>query len=240
MAETVAKVIEDGEPWNRATQLIGFNKPDGTPAPYSKAGPVNPVPYRITPGTNEIQFFPVLLREFPAGFKEARQKIEASSHPEITIDYDCGPYLYRAGDGSYRVKLNRNGFGGYLVARTAGDSRVRPAVQGARFVLCGDAPPKRGQSNEDGAPQLWDVGTAPIQNPGDQKSGARVALKQGGSPTEFLGYFVDHGPARVVGNELEILPLPANTRGPVEVKLTAYRLTQVVEGVSSVTFSVSR
>lgn len=239
MAEAAVKVIEDSEPWHRATQLIGFNRLDGTPAPFSKSGPVNPVPYHIVSGTNEIQFFPVLLRQFPAGFKEAGRPIGASSHPEITIEYDCGPYLYRDAAGKYRVKLNRNGFGGYLVARSAGDSKVRPAVQGARFVLCGDAPPKRGQATEDGAPQVWPVGTVPIDNLGDQRSGARIPLKPGASPTEFLGYYVDYGPARVVGNELEILPLPANTRGPLEVKLTAYRLAQSVEGVSSVIFRVS-
>jgi hypothetical protein len=43
-----------------------------------------------------------------------------------------------------------------------------------------------------------------------------------------------------VDGVLEILPLPANTPGPVEVKLTSYLLSQTVDGLSSVTFQVSR
>lgn len=240
MAEAAVKVIEQSGPWNRATQLIGFERLDGTLAPFSKSGPVSPAPYRIVPGTNELQVFPVLLTAFPAGFKEHGRRIERSSDPAITLAYDCGPYIYRDAGGRYRVKLNRNGFGGYLVARSAGDARVRPAVQGARFVLAGDRPVTTGQRKEDGAPQVWPVGPAPIENPGDQKPGATITLPRRGSATQFHGYYVDHGPARVVDGVLEILPLPANTPGPVEVKLTSYLLSQTVDGLSSVTFHVSR
>ncbi|PTX94616.1 hypothetical protein DB354_12865 [Opitutus sp. ER46] len=240
LAETAARIIAGDGPWNRATQLIGFRRPDGARAPFSKAGPVSPLPYRIVPGTNEFQIFPELLRVFPADFKEAGQPIAPSSRPEFSLQYDCGPYVFRDGDGKYRLKLNRNGFGGYLVVSTPGDAKVRPAVQGTRFVLAGTGPVTLGQVEPDGAAQRWPVGPAPLRHPGDQKCGARVALPPGNSPTEYLGYYVDYGPARVVGQELQILPLPANTRGPVEVKLTAYRLTQTIAGLSSVTFRVSR
>lgn len=240
MAEATVNLMMRSGPWNRGTQLIGFKNADGSVAPFGKSGPVSPTPYQIVPGTNEIKFWPVLLSEFPAGFKEAGRKIECCSNPVVTIEYVCGPYLYRDAAGKYRVKLNRNGFGGYLAARNAGDDKLRPAVQGSRFVLSGTQSPTLGQRKPDGARQTWPAGAAPIDNPGDQNPGARVSLKAGNAKGEFLGYFVEYGPARVVDNTLEILPLPANTRGPVDVKLTAYRLTQTIEGMSSVTFKVSR
>jgi hypothetical protein len=240
MAAACVHAMQRNGPWNRGTQLIGFKRADGTVAPFSKSGPVNPVPYEIVPGTNEIRLFPELLSAFPADFKEAGQQIGHSSNPTITLEYDCGPYLYRDGNGKYRVKLNRNGFASYLVARNEGDARLRPAVQGTRLVLSGDRKVTLNESSEDGAAQAWPVGPAPLDNPGDQKSGARIKLKRGSSPTEFLGYYVDHGPARVVGDELIILPLPANTTGPVEVELKSYLLGKGVEGLSAVTFRVSR
>jgi len=141
------------------------------------------------------------------------------------MEYDCGPYIYPDGEGWYRVKLNRAGSSGYLVARNLGDKAVRPAVQPVRFTL-------GSRTIGEGAP--------PIANPGDQKPGARIPLPGPTMSGEYLGYYVEHGPARVVGNTLEILPLPANTPGPLEVELVAYTLGESVTGKASVTFNVVR
>ena len=223
LAEAAVKVIDGSGTWARACQLIGYDNPDGTPAPFGKSGLVNPVPYEIVPGTNEIRIFPVLLDAFPAGFEEAGKPLDMCGDPTITLEYVCGPYIYLDKDGKYRVKHNRGGPAGYLVARNLGDDKLRPAVQPTRLVL--------GRRN---------AGEAPVFSPGPQKAGAVVPLKNASSSGEYVGYYIDHGPARIVNQTLAILPLPANTQGPVEVELVAYRLGQAVNGMSSVKFNVTK
>jgi len=223
LAEAAAKVIDGNGPWQRTCQVIGYNHPDGTPAPFGKSGLVNPAPYRIVPGTNEIRLFPVLLDAFPADFKQDGEPIGISSDPTITIEYVCGPYLYLDKEGKYRVKINRGGTSGYIVARNLGDERMRPTVQPTYPVL--------GGGQEGG-------GSAPIFNPGDRKAGEVIAIKNVSTPSKYMGYYIDHGPARIAQDRLEILPLPANTPGPLEVELVAYTLGRSAGGFSSVKFDV--
>jgi len=224
LAEMAAGIIYGNGPWDRAGQLIGFNYPDGTPAPFGKSGLVNPVPYSIVPGTSQIQFFPVLLEALPAGFKEEGRTLARCSDRTITIEYDNGPYIHRDRDGAYRIKANRGADSGYIVARNRGDRKVRPAVQPTYLSLGGAAV----------------AGAIPLDNPGDQRVGAAIALKNVSRADTFVGYYVDHGPARVVGEKLVILPLPPNTPGPVEVELVAYSLRQTISGRVSVMFKVWR
>ena len=155
LAEVAARTIYGNGPWDRASQLIGFDYPDGTPAPFSRSGLVNPVPYSIVRGTNQIQFFPVLLEAFPAGFKEEGQALARCSDRTITIEYDNGPYIYRDRDGAYRIKANRGADSGYIVARNPGDQKIRPAVQPTYLRLGGAAV----------------AGAMPLDNSGDQRGG---------------------------------------------------------------------
>lgn len=225
MAETAARMIAGNGPWTRKPAFMGFKHPDGTMAEYHRSGIVSPIPNTIEPGTNHITFYPVLLEEMPADFREAGHPLAVSSDPTITIEYNCGAYIYLDEHGDYRVKINRsypNGYG-FLCGRNLGDSVARPVLGPVRFK------PWEGRADK----------RIEIINPGDQKPGATIPLDSGPVGDAYKGYFVDHGPARVVGNELHILPLPANTDGPVEVELTAYALRDSVVASSTVTFDVS-
>jgi pimeloyl-ACP methyl ester carboxylesterase len=230
LAEAAAKIISGNGRWVRKPQMVGFDNPDGTVAPFSGSGFPRPTPVELVPGTNEVKFFPTLLDEVPEGFAEEGEPLSLSSDPTITIEYSCGPYVYLDKDGKYRVKVNRGihgafAGGSYLLARNLGDDKVRPAVQPTWFVI--------------GNRRIGD-GTPPIEDPGDQKVGAVIPLKDFSTDTTYVGWFVDHGPARVVDGHLEILPIPENTMGPVEVELVTYAIEDTVTGVSSVTFNVTR
>ncbi len=226
LAEAAVKVISGNGPWQRTCQIIGYNHPDGTPAPFGRSGLVNPVPYRIVPGTNEIQLFPVLLDAFPADFKQDGEPIGISSDPTIMMEYVCGPYLYLDKDAKYCVKINRGGTSGYVVARNLGDEHMRPTVQPTYIVL--------GRGGQNGG------GSAPTFNPGGQTPGAVIPIKNTSTVNEYAGYYIDHGPARILQDKLEILPLPANTQGSLEVEMVAYTLGQDVSGFSSVRFNVTK
>ena len=85
-----------------------------------------------------------------------------------------------------------------------------------------------------------DGGPAPCFDPGDQRPGAVIRLPDTSTAEEFVGFYIDHGPARIVDDRLEILPLPSNTRGPLEVQLISYRLGRGVSGFSSIKFDVTK
>jgi hypothetical protein len=234
MAEAAAAFIYGNGPWNRTFQMAWFNTAGGTPAGYASNGVCNPVPYQIVTGTNALQIWPVLLDAIPNGFTYSSggtvvdyggTPIGHSSDPTLTVGYDCGPYVYVDDQGTRRIKINRAGpRTGYLVARHLGDATYRPCVQPTYLTL--------GNLGAE---------TAPITNPGNQNPGVVITLPDNSTGSEYVGYYVDHGPARIVnGYQLEILPLPENTTGQLEVQLYAYRLTQSVPGVSSVTFYVPR
>lgn len=230
LADAAVKVINGNGRWVRKPQMVGFNNPDGTLTPFTKGGFPRPVPVEFVPGTNEVKFFPTLLDVVPEGFAEEGEPLNLSSDPTITMEYSCGPYVYLDKDGKYRFKLNRGIYGSYstgsyLLARNLGDAKVRPAVQPTWFVI--------------GSRGIGD-GTPPIENPGDQRPGAVIPLKDFSTKTTFVGWFVDHGPARVVNGKLEILPVPVKTYGPVEVELCTYAVEESVTGVSKVTFNVTR
>jgi uncharacterized repeat protein (TIGR02543 family) len=225
-AEACADFVWGTGGWSRTYQMVWFNTSGGSPAPCGGNGFPDPVPFSIIAGTNRINIWAALQSAIPPDFDPdaAGRAIGHSSNPNVSVEYECGPYVYTDDSGIRHVKMTRGSTSGYLFARHPGDVTYRRAVQ-------------------PGCHRLGAGGSVAISNPGDQLCGAIVNLPNNSTGSVYYGYYVNCGPARISGDgyTLEILQIPANTSGPLQVELHAYTLgTSGCTGDSSVTFNVSR
>lgn len=210
LAEAAVALWDRGE-WGRKNQIVAFANLDGTPAAFARSGIVDPVPYELAPdGVTITRIETTFLDRLPDDFTQAGMPLTHATPGKSTIEAISGIFVIR--DGVKRIELNRGypDTPNFIAVRHPGDAEHRPSLQPGRFV-----PPVFA-----GRPQR--LVFEPI---GDLAPGARTVTLRASSDAGLKVYFfVKHGPAKVVGDTLEILPLPSRTRGPVPVTVVAWQL----------------
>lgn len=210
LAEAAVALMDNGR-WDRADQIVAFSNLDGTPAAFSKSGIVDPVPCAFAEdGVTITRFATTFLERLPDNFTQAGVKFTHAAAGARTIERVSGVLAVR--DGRYEIALNR-GFPetpNFIAVRHPGDATHRPSVQPGRFVL----------PNHAGRAQQIEFPAIPDQVLGR----TTVPLRATSSAGLQVRFFVRGGPARVVGDQLELLPLPPLARFPVRVAIVAWQL----------------
>ena len=206
-----AVALMDNGHWDRANQIVAFANLDGTPATFSRSGIVDPVPCEFgDDGITITRIETTLLDELPANFTQAGRKLSHATTGVRTIERISGVFAVR--DGKYQIELNRGwpDTPNFILVRHSGDALHRPSVQPGRFV-----PPTYA-----GRAQRISFDPIPDQ-PVGVKSIRLRAISNAGLEVRF---FVRSGPAKIVGDELLLLPLPPRARLPLEVSVVGWQL----------------
>jgi hypothetical protein len=209
IADAAAHLMDSGS-WKRKNQLVAFANLDGTPATFSKSGIADPVPMEMAADGITVQRMETtFLNQLPDNFVQAGMKLTHATGGGRTIERVSG--VFSVEDGKYRIRLNR-GYPetpNFIAVRHQGDAVHRPSVQPGRFV-----PPTY-------AGRAQTIIFAEITN---QHVGTRsLPLKAFSSAGLTVEYFVRSGPAKVVGDQLILLPLPPRTRFPVRITVAAWQ-----------------
>lgn len=171
------------------------------------------------------------LQEVPAGRPERWTRMRegdaighASAGEGIRIRPLCGP-VESLGAGMFAIRFDRVGWENkkrsgevWFQAEHEGDVRFKRAVQQAVMRV-----PVR---NTEGAPQSI---TFPAVRDISVSNGAEIRLMGESDSGERVSYLVRHGPVRVVGDRLEILPIPVRARLPLEISVVAYQWGRSIE-----------
>jgi hypothetical protein len=209
LTEAAVALMDNGH-WDRSNQIVAFANLDGTPAPFSKSGIVDPVPCAFGPdGISITRMETTFLERLPENFTQAGMPLTHATGGARTIERISGVFVPEPGLG--HLELNR-GFPdvpNFIAVRHPGDATHRPSVQPGRFV-----PPVC-----QGRPQQITFSAIGPQSAGE----GRVALRAGSTAQLPVHFYVRSGPAKVVGSELVLLPLPPRTPLPVKVTVVAWQ-----------------
>ena len=164
------------------------------------------------------------LDAVPAGRPERWTKLKAGSpiaHSNssdlITISRICGP-VEKLSASTFALRFDHLGFDNavrgseiWLQIEHPGDAHFKRAVQQAllRFPL----------RNIEGKPQT--ITFQPI--------GADLKLQASSSTGEKVRFYVREGPAEIVGDALQITPIPRRAKRPVEVTVVAWQWGRSIE-----------
>jgi hypothetical protein len=210
IAEAAAALM-GSEDWNRKNQIVAFANLDGTPATFARNGIADPVPYELDEdGVTVKRIETTFLEHLPDNFVQAGTKLTHANCGARTIERISG--VFTAENGKHRIKLNR-GYPltpNFIAVRHAGDTEHRPTIQPGRFVL----------RKHEGREQT--ITFSAIEKP--QNGGNNINLRATSSAGLKVEFFVRSGPAKIVGNQLVVLPLPPRTKLPVEISVVAWQL----------------
>ncbi len=210
IAAAAVALWDDGE-WSRRNQLVAFANLDGSPATFAKSGIVDPVPYELAPdGVTITRIETTFLDRLPDNFTQAGLPLTRATTGESTVEPVSGIFAIR--DGVKRIELNRGypDTPNFIAVRHPGDAVHRPSLQPGRFV----PPVFAGRAQR-----------IAFERIGELAAGTKfVSLRATSDAGLTVRFFVKSGPAKVVGDRLEILPLPPRTRGPVPITVVAWQL----------------
>lgn len=210
LAEAAVTLMDNGK-WDRANQIVAFANLDGTPATFSRSGIVDPVPCEFAAdGVTIARIGTTFFDRLPDNFTQAGMKFTHASSGPRTIERISG--VFAAHEGKHQIELNRGwpDTPNFIAVRHPGDAGHRPSVQPGRFV-----PPKYVGREQ----------RITFEKIGDQKVGAEtIPLQAVSSAGLKIRFFVRSGPAKIVGDALEFLPLPPRSRLPMNVKVVAWQL----------------
>jgi hypothetical protein len=217
LAEAAVALMDHGR-WDRANQIVAFANLDGTPATFSKSGIVDPVPYELADdGVTVARIETTFLDRLPANFTQAGMLLTHAAGGPRTIERISG--VFAVENGTYRIELNRGypDTPNFIAVRHPGDAQHRPSVQPGRFV----PPTHTGREQQITFARIADqiVGTKSVPLRAASSAGLKVR------------FYVRSGPARVVGEDLVLLPLPPRGRLPAKVTVVAWQLGR--EGVAA-------
>lgn len=140
----------------------------------------------------------------------------AKDNLPIAIDRIIGPFV-KVDDTTFRVHPQRGTDGSphsyelWFSATHPGDDEYKPAVQQALMVI----PPRNTQGKEQHITFL----AIPDQRP--NKKGIKLeAVSDANVP---VGFYVQHGPAEIIGDHLNITAIPPRSRFPVKVTVVAWQ-----------------
>lgn len=172
---------------------------------------LNSVTRLFVKGDGEFTVNPVLLDKIPGGFLGAGEPLARAGGAPVA-EWICGPFA-PSGDGKFRIAPDRTWTGRaatYLIVKHEGDERVRRTVQPVHVTI---------EKNGSGAPQT--IAFRPIPDvPAETETVELSASSDSGLP---VGFFVNHGPAVVEGDMLQLTPIPPRAKFPVEISVTAWQ-----------------
>lgn len=145
------------------------------------------------------------------------KSIKEHSDESPLINRICGP-VKKVNDSTFQISFYRMGFNNlkrsndiWLLASAKGDATYKSAVQqlDLHFPLV----------NKEGTPQSIDFPVIP-----DQKEGvAYFNLKATSTSGMPVQYYVQQGPAKVIGNKLVFDKIPPRSKFPVKVTVVAWQ-----------------
>ncbi len=209
LAEEAVALLDNGH-WERANQIVAFANLDGTAAVFSRSGIADPVPCEFDDdGVTIRRIETTFLGRLPDNFTQAGMRLTHATSGLRTIERISG--VFAVAEGAYRLELNRGwpDVPNFIAVRHPGDGQHRPSVQPGRFV----PPTYAGREQH--------ITFNPIAS---QVAGTRsVSLRADSSEGLKVRFYVRSGPAKVVGDELVLLPLPPRSPWPALVTVVAWQ-----------------
>jgi hypothetical protein len=203
--------------WSAQTQVAVFADEAGKPVPFGYRGITSPLPF-VT-GDDGVTFHlgATFLDKIPEGFVHAGMPL-GHAHGKPLIEWICGP-VAPVGGNRFRVALDRTWPESPIFLRVwhPGDGEFRHSVQPGEIKL---------NPNKQGQPQTITFDAIPDQSLA-VKSIPLHATSNAGLPVRF---FVRAGPAEVHGDRLVFTEIPARSKMPVTVTVTAWQWGRVSEG----------
>jgi hypothetical protein len=208
MASTAQKIARIN--WHSATQLPLFLDDSGKIADHSFNGIS-----RIKPtlsDTDGITFTVsgIMADTIPAGFLNVGQKLSKAPF-KPSVEWVSGQFK-PLGNGKFRIMLDRSwpNTANYVGLRQPGTDNVRAIFQPSGLTLT---------KNESGQPQKITFQPIPDVNAHVK----RVALHASSDAGLKVEYYVESGPAIILGNELVLTRIPPKSKFPVAVTVAAWQ-----------------
>jgi pimeloyl-ACP methyl ester carboxylesterase len=213
LAEAVRNYGADQK--GKTDQMVTFSK-NGEAVPLSKRGIVE-TPFQPLEDGRTFKLGGDFFAVAPEGVIGQGQPLGHGDGP-VGMRVTKGPARQSAPD-TFRIQFDRAGFSSelWLLAYHPGDVKFRRAVQAGLIVV-----PRK---NTKGKPQSVTFPEIPDQPAGTAELGLK-ATTDSDLPAE---YYVQTGPAEIVGSKLEFTPLPPRTRYPVKVTVVAYQWGRNIE-----------
>ncbi len=193
----------------KAAQMVTFAT-NGAAVPLSKRGIVE-LPFQPLDDGRTFKLGGAFFKSVPNDILNHGELLGRGSGP-VYIEVLKGPAI-ATGPDTFRVQFDGSGFlpEVWLLASHAGDDRNRRAVQAGLVTL-----PRQMKA---GRPQRITFPEIPDQPVGAEELELNATCDSG-LPVE---YFVESGPAEVVGSKLRFSPLPLRSRNAVAVTVVAYQ-----------------
>jgi hypothetical protein len=196
--------------WKAETQVPAFLDETGKPRPFNFNG-IMDIKEGISTEVDGVTFTMrgVMLDKIPENFANAGEPL-AHTTGEPEAEWVSGPFV-QLGDGKFRLALDRlGGSNGYLALRKGGSDSIRSVVQPAHIEI---------KPNQEGQPQRITFPAIPNQKAGIASLKLN-AVSDSGMP---VSYYVNQGPARIVGDTLVMTPIPPRTKFPLKVSVVAWQ-----------------
>jgi hypothetical protein len=196
-------------------RMIAFTL-HGKIAPWWPGWALQELPWQ--PLSNGISFkvHAVFRKKVPRIFSNAGMPLGSADHQKIKYCVlGWAGQIRQVGPNEFRLRFNREGVNGRTLhlligAYVKGTRKDMPAIAVASIFVPG---------SNSGTPQKIDF--PPIAN---VSAGVRsMALRATVNSPLRVHYYVDWGPAKVVGQRLVFTKIPVATRWPVVVRITAYQ-----------------
>lgn len=205
----LATAAFNGDRVQRRKQMLTFEQ-DGQLLPVAKQG-FAPIKFEPEPDGITFKLVPAFLPAVPGELIGAGTPL-GHAGGEIHLKVITGP-AEQIGPDEFRIAMRRGNNGGeiWIEEQQDGDAEFRKAVQPGRVQF-----PAR---LTDGTPQSIQFDPIP-----DLKSSSSAivlhARSTSGLPVRF---YVEYGPAQVVGDRLILTEVPEFAKLPMEVKVIAYQ-----------------
>lgn len=140
----------------------------------------------------------------------------ADNVKSITIERITGPMI-RLNDTTFRIQpqsgfwQNQHSYELWFAASHPGDERYKPAVQQAQMLV----PPRNT------AGKVQHLTFLPI--PDQTANKKEIKLQASSDANVPVSFYVQDGPAEIVGNQLNLLKIPPRSRFPVKVTVVAWQ-----------------
>ena len=197
-------------------QLLAFTQGDSI-APWWKGWGVQEIVYK--PIEDDGISFSVnakFRKEVPSPFADSGTLVGHTDNQDIRYNVaGWASNIEQTGNNKFRIRFDREGMNGrtthiVIAATHDGDETYRETEAAAHFYV---------SANNLGTKQ--EINFSPIED--ISKTTDLVSLKAKVSSGMQPDYYVNWGPAEIIdGNILRIKEIPANSKYPIEIKVTAY------------------
>ena len=227
------KIIFDHDK-GKKEQLLAFTQGDSI-APWWKGWGVQEIVYQpIEDDGNSFSVNAIFRKEVPRPFADSGTLVGHSQNEDIKYSVaGWASNIEQKGSNKFRIRFDREGMNGrtthiVIAATHQGDEQYRETEAAAHFFL----PP-----NSTGTKQEISFDSLPNMDRNTSLVSMKAKVSSGMQPD----YYVNWGPAEIIdGNILRIKEIPANTKYPIEVKVSAYHFGRATPPLYASSKVVSR